>query len=70
MIGAFLGWRGVLLTMGLGSLVGAIVGIGLIAAGRGKMDSELPFGTFLAVAALVVLFCGPWLYLTLGWMRP
>ena len=68
MIGAFLGWRGVLLTMGLGSLVGAGVGLGLIVFGRGRMDSELPFGTFLAAAAVVVLLAGGFLYRVLGWV--
>ena len=51
MLGAFLGWRGMLMTLVLGSLAGGTVGLGLIALGRGKSDTELPFGTFLCVAA-------------------
>ena len=69
MIGAFLGWHGVLLTLGLGATGGAVVGIALIAAGRGKRDTELPFGTFLAGAAVVVLFLGNALAALLGWVR-
>lgn len=69
MVGAFLGWRGVALTLGLGSLLGALVGLALIASGKSKMSSELPFGTFLAVAAVVTLFFGTPLYLLLGWVR-
>ncbi len=69
MIGAFLGWRGALLTLGLAATAGAAVGIALIAAGRGRRDTELPFGTFLAGAAAVVLFAGPALLLALGWVR-
>jgi leader peptidase (prepilin peptidase) / N-methyltransferase len=69
MIGAFLGWRGVLLTLGLGSLLGAVVGLSLIALRRSRMDSELPFGTFLALAAGVALFSSPNLYVLLGWVR-
>ncbi len=69
MVGAFLGWRGVLLTIGLGSCVGAVFGIALIASGRGRRDTELPFGVFLALAAVVVLFLGPELLRALGWVR-
>ncbi|NCO69066.1 MAG: prepilin peptidase [Acidobacteria bacterium] len=68
MIGAFLGWKGMLLTLGLGSAAGAMVGIGLIAAKRGGRDTELPFGTFLCGATLVVLFWGEWIMRRLGWV--
>jgi len=70
MIGAFLGWRGVLLSLGIGATVGALVGIGLIVAGRGRRDTELPFGTFLALGALPVLFGGDALMRMLDWTRP
>jgi leader peptidase (prepilin peptidase)/N-methyltransferase len=53
LIGAFLGWKLVLLTLVLGSFLGAFVGLGLIAARRGDMKLALPFGTFLAVAAMI-----------------
>ena len=58
MVGAFLGWKGVLVTLFLASLVGSVVGLGLIALGRGGMKSRLPFGVFLAFAAGVALFWG------------
>ena len=70
MIGAFLGWRGVLLALGLAASAGALLGLTLIAVGRGRRDTELPFGTFLACAAVVVLFAGPSLLVLLGWVRP
>ena len=70
MVGAFLGWRGMLVTLGVGSTAGALVGLTLIATGRGRRDTELPFGTFLAAAAVVVLFAGPALLRALGWVRP
>lgn len=70
MIGAFLGWRGVLLTLALGSTAGAAVGITLIAARRGRMDTELPFGTFLCGAAVVVVFYGEVLMRAMGWIGP
>ena len=53
MIGAFVGWKLTLLTLMLGSLAGTIVGVSLMASGRGSMASKLPFGTFLAIGAAV-----------------
>lgn len=70
MIGAFLGWRGVLLTLGLAATAGALLGLTLIALGRGRRDTELPFGTFLAFAAMIVLFAGDRLLIVFGWVRP
>lgn len=58
MVGAFLGWKGVLVTLLLASLAGSLVGLGLIAFGRGGMKSRLPFGVFLALGAGVALFWG------------
>lgn len=57
MIGAFLGIQGALLTLIAGSLLGAIVGLGYIwFTGKDASTYELPFGTFLGVAALGVGF--------------
>jgi leader peptidase (prepilin peptidase)/N-methyltransferase len=58
MIGAFLGWQGMLLTLVLASFAGAAVGVGMIALRRGSMKYALPFGTFLAVGALVAMLAG------------
>jgi len=51
MIGAFLGWKLVLLTLVLASFAGSLAGVALLASGR-SMKYALPFGTFLAVGAL------------------
>ena len=51
MIGAFLGWKLVLLTLVMASLSGSIIGVALIASKRGNMKYALPFGTFLAIGA-------------------
>lgn len=58
MIGAFLGWPLMLLTLLLASLGGSIVGLGLIITGRRTSTEALPFGTFLATAALIVSIAG------------
>jgi leader peptidase (prepilin peptidase)/N-methyltransferase len=70
MIGAFLGWQLMLLTLVLASFAGSIVGVGLIAFGRGGMKAALPFGTFLAVGALIAAVAGqPLLDWYLGFYR-
>jgi leader peptidase (prepilin peptidase) / N-methyltransferase len=58
MIGAFLGWKAVLVTLILSSFCGALVGIGLIAFARGGMRLALPFGTFLSLGALAAMLVG------------
>ena len=58
MIGAFLGWKLMLVTLVLGSFAGSIIGLGVIALGRGGMKAALPFGTFLAVGALTAAVVG------------
>ena len=58
MIGAFLGWKLVLLTLVFASFTGSLAGGLLIATGRGTMKYELPFGTFLAVGAVLAATWG------------
>lgn len=58
MIGAFLGWKAVILTLVLASFAGALVGIAVILTSRGGMRYALPFGTFLAVGSLVAMLAG------------
>ncbi|MGC8722729.1 MAG: prepilin peptidase [Acidobacteriota bacterium] len=56
MVGAFLGWRGALLTILGGALLGTLLGGGyLLLTGKGRR-TPLPFGTFLSAAALASLF--------------
>jgi leader peptidase (prepilin peptidase) / N-methyltransferase len=56
MIGAFLGWKGVVVTLFFGSLSGAVAGVALLAAGKAELRSKLPFGAFLALGGLLALF--------------
>ena len=58
MIGAFLGWKLMLVTLVLSSFAGSVIGIGVIALRRGNMKSALPFGTFLALGALTAAVAG------------
>jgi leader peptidase (prepilin peptidase) / N-methyltransferase len=58
MCGAFLGLRRTVLTILAGSVLGALLGSLFILASRKRSDYELPFGTFLGVAALLVVFFG------------
>jgi leader peptidase (prepilin peptidase)/N-methyltransferase len=64
LLGAFLGGAGVFLTILLAAAAGSLVGVILIASGRGTSRTALPFGTFLAPAGLLVLFYGSSL---IGW---
>jgi leader peptidase (prepilin peptidase)/N-methyltransferase len=58
MIGAFLGWKPAVVTIMVGSLLGSLVGITLIAARVIKREDYIPFGPFLVCGALVALFFG------------
>ncbi|MGA9626435.1 MAG: prepilin peptidase [Bryobacteraceae bacterium] len=60
MVGSFLGMRGALLTLIIGSIFGSILGYGYIkATGKDAATYELPFGTFLGAAALAAAIAGP-----------
>ncbi|RUM88206.1 MAG: prepilin peptidase [Thermovibrio sp.] len=57
-VGAFLGWKMVLVTLFLASFVGALVGIALISLRKKSKELPIPFGPFLSVGALISLFFG------------
>jgi leader peptidase (prepilin peptidase)/N-methyltransferase len=58
MVGVFLGVKRTLLTIFAGSLLGSLLGVAFILARRKDSDYELPFGTFLGLAAILVVFFG------------
>lgn len=58
MLGAWLGWQGVLLSGFLACLCGAIVGGGAIALGLISRRQPMPFGPFLALGAVITIFWG------------
>ena len=59
MIGAMIGWEGVFFTIFVGSAVGTIAGIGVMAGSR-LINTKLriPFGPFLAIGAIAYIFFG------------
>jgi leader peptidase (prepilin peptidase)/N-methyltransferase len=57
-IGAFLGWQAVIFSLVVSSFIGAVVGIGLVIAGRRALSSRLPYGPYIAVAATLWIFAG------------
>jgi leader peptidase (prepilin peptidase) / N-methyltransferase len=58
MIGAFLGWKLALITLVFSSIAGAVIGLIVIALRRGDMKYALPYGTFLAIAAVIASLYG------------
>ncbi len=103
-VGALLGWPGVVVALFGGSLVGSVLGVAALLLGRGgddagaaepaaagtvvgedsvdraeggerdeqaeaELDSaEIPFGPYLAIAALFYLFAEPWVRITVPWL--
>jgi leader peptidase (prepilin peptidase)/N-methyltransferase len=68
MIGAFLGWKAVILTILLSSLIGSVVGIAVMIWKGRDFKYAIPFGPFLSLGAVISLFFGEDLiywYLTL-----
>ena len=71
MVGSFLGWKNVLLTIFLGSFFGSIAGIALIILKKKNRKDMVPFGPFLSLGAIVSIFFGReliylWLTITFG----
>lgn len=59
LIGVFLGWPGVLVTLLLGSFVGTLAGLILILIWKKGRTFAVPFGPFLSTGAVIHLFFGP-----------
>jgi leader peptidase (prepilin peptidase)/N-methyltransferase len=56
MVGAFLGWPMVWITLLLACVLGIVIGGGALLVARRGMATRIPFGTFIAVAALVCVY--------------
>ena len=72
-IGALLGWKAVVISLFGGAVIGSVIGIGALLARRAPQESaegdddasigrtELPFGPFLAAAAVGYVLAEPWI---------
>jgi leader peptidase (prepilin peptidase)/N-methyltransferase len=59
MIGAFIGWKGVLVVIFIASATGTLIGVFLMLMANKNMKYAVPFGPFLSIAAVVYVFIGP-----------
>jgi leader peptidase (prepilin peptidase)/N-methyltransferase len=58
MIGAMIGWQGILFTLFAASAIGTIVGLLAMVRSKRGMRLAIPFGPFLAMGAVIYLFFG------------
>jgi leader peptidase (prepilin peptidase)/N-methyltransferase len=70
MIGAFVGWQGVLFTVFTASAVGTVSGVLVMLHQKGGLKLAIPFGPFLSIGAIAYIFIGPdlisWYFALLG----
>lgn len=57
-IGAFLGWRAVVFSLAASSVIGSVVVGALIAMRQREWSKRLPYGPYIAVAAVIWIFGG------------
>lgn len=57
-IGSFLGWQATIFSLMVSSMIGSLVGISLIVAGKREWSSRLPYGPYIAAAAAIWVFWG------------
>ena len=57
-LGAWMGWQMIPLIVLLSSVVGAVVGLSLMATGRMKREKPMPFGPYIAAAGWIALIWG------------
>jgi leader peptidase (prepilin peptidase) / N-methyltransferase len=57
-IGAFIGWQGAIFSLMVSSMIGAAAGIILILLRKREWSSRMPYGPYIAVAAVIWLFGG------------
>jgi leader peptidase (prepilin peptidase) / N-methyltransferase len=57
-IGAFTGWQGVVFSLMASSMIGAAVGLILIILRRREFSSRIPYGPYIALAAVIWMFIG------------
>jgi len=59
LVGAFLGWKGILFTLFSASILGSVVAVLMILIKRREWAARIPFGPYLALGAALWVFIGP-----------
>jgi leader peptidase (prepilin peptidase) / N-methyltransferase len=68
-LGALLGWKAVIFTIMVSSVLGSLVGIGMIVAHRKEWQSRVPYGPYLALAAMIwILWGSGWWTAYVNWV--
>ncbi len=57
-IGAFIGWQGAVFSLMASSLIGSVVGVLLILLRKREWSSRMPYGPYIALAAVIWIFGG------------
>jgi leader peptidase (prepilin peptidase)/N-methyltransferase len=58
MMGAVIGWKGVLFTIFVASLAGTLAGFAVILQSRRGLKLAVPFGPFLSIGCMMYIFFG------------
>jgi leader peptidase (prepilin peptidase)/N-methyltransferase len=58
MLGAFLGWKALLVALFVAVALGGLAAVGLLASGRLARKDAVPFGPFLAIGGAAALLWG------------
>ncbi len=58
-VGTFVGWQGALFTIWSACMIGVIVSLFIMLAGKYHKYLEVPFIPFLSAGALLWMYCGP-----------
>ncbi len=68
-LGAFLGFQSIVFIVFVSSLLGSIIGVTFIAMGQKEWQSKIPFGPYIALAALIWVLGGyTWWDAYMNWM--
>jgi leader peptidase (prepilin peptidase)/N-methyltransferase len=68
-LGAFLGWQAVLFIVMVSSFIGSISGVVMILTGKKEWQSRIPYGPYIALAAVIWILGGNTLWqMYLGWV--
>lgn len=61
LIGAFVGWASLLLTIMISAFLGSVYGAIQIKRGKLSMKSQIPYGPFLAAGGIIAFLYGKWI---------